>query len=112
MDHPKTNGQTKWVNQVLEDVLRAYVNKKPTNWENYLSILEFAYNSARHVSIDFSAFMLMYGFQSWSPITVVLATERLQHVKEFLQDHLDMLRLACKNVQQAQDWYKKYNDIK
>ena len=39
-----------------------------------------------------------------------VATEKLQHVKDFLQDHMDMLKCARKNVLQAQDRYKKYAD--
>ncbi|MCO5590922.1 hypothetical protein L7F22_044898 [Adiantum nelumboides] len=111
-DHPKIDGQTERVNQVLEDMLQAYVNKKQTNWEDYLPILEFTYNSAKHVSTKFSPFMLMYGFQPRSPVIVGLATEKLQHVKDFLQDHMDMLKLTCQNVRQAQDRYKKYADEK
>ncbi|MCO5596465.1 hypothetical protein L7F22_050528 [Adiantum nelumboides] len=38
-----------------------------------------------------------------STVTVGLAIEKLQHVKGFLQDHMDMLKLARKNVCQAQD---------
>ncbi|MCO5558872.1 hypothetical protein L7F22_012461 [Adiantum nelumboides] len=45
-----------------------------------------------------------------SPVTVSLAIEKLQHVKDFLQDHMDMLKLVCQNVCQAQDRYKKYAD--
>ena len=107
-DHPQTDGQTERVNQVLEDMLRAYVSKKQTNWEDYLPIMEFAYNSAKHVTTGFSPFMLMYGYQPRSPMTVGLATEKVQQAKEFLQEHFDMLRLARQNVQQAQDRYKKY----
>ena len=78
-------GQTERVNQVLEDMLRAYVSKKQTNcWEDYLLILEFAYNSAKHVLTGFSPFMLMYGFQPRSPISVGLANERVKQVKDFL----------------------------
>ena len=54
----------------------------------------------------------MYGFQPRSPITIGLANEKIQHVKDFLQDHMDMLKLACCNVQAVQDWYKKYYDTK
>ena len=93
-------------------MLRAYVSKKQTNWEDYLPILEFAYNSAKHVSTKFSPFMLMYGFQPRSPVAVGLATEKLHHVKDFLQDHMDMLQFARQNVRQAQDRYKKYADEK
>lgn len=39
--HPLTDGQTKRVNQVLEDMLRMYVMDKPTKWENYLHLVEF-----------------------------------------------------------------------
>ena len=77
------DGQTKRANQVLKDMIRAYVSDKQTNWEDYLPILEFGYNSAKHVSTKFSPFMLMYGFQPRSPITIGLANEKLQHVKDF-----------------------------
>ena len=32
--HPQTDGQTKRVNQVLEDMLHMYVMDKPTKWED------------------------------------------------------------------------------
>ena len=41
-----------------------------------------------------------------------LATEKLQKVKDFLQDHMDMLRTACLYVRQARDCYKTYVDKK
>ena len=97
-DHPQTDGQTERVNQVLEDMIRAYVSKRQSNWEDYLPILEFAYNSAKHVTTGFSPFMLMYGFQPRSPVSVGLANEKIQQVKDFLQDHMDMLRVARQNV--------------
>ena len=90
-DHPQSDGQTKRVNQVLKDMLCAYVSKKQSNWEEYLPHLEFAYKSSKHSATGFSPFMLMYGFQPRSPIMIGLATEELQYVKEFLQDHVDML---------------------
>ena len=45
-DHPKSDTQTQRVNQIIEDVLRAYVGAKPTKWERYLPILEFAYSNS------------------------------------------------------------------
>ena len=42
--HPQTNGQTERVNQVLEDLLRMYVKEQPGKWEDYLHLVEFAYN--------------------------------------------------------------------
>ena len=37
---------------------------------------------------------------------------RINKVKDFLQDHMDMLRVAQLNVQQAQDRYKNFADQK
>ena len=95
---PQTDGQTEQVNQVLEDMLRAYVSKRQSNWEDYLPNLEFAYNSTKHVTTGFSPFMLMYGFQHRSSLLLGLANEKIQQVKYFLQYHMDMLWVACQNV--------------
>ena len=38
-NHPQTDGQTERVNQVLEDMLRAYVSKKQSDWEFYMPII-------------------------------------------------------------------------
>ena len=40
---PQTDGKTERVNQVLEDMLCMYVMDKPTKWEDYLHLVEFAY---------------------------------------------------------------------
>ena len=55
--------------------------------------------------------MLMYGYQPRSPITVGLATEKIQQVKDFLQNHFDMLKVTRHNVRQAQERYKYYKDM-
>ena len=52
-DHPQSDGQTERVNQIIEDMLRAYVGAKPTKWERYLPILEFSYNSSKHTSTGY-----------------------------------------------------------
>ena len=100
------------MNQVLEDMLQAYVSKRQSNWEDYLSILEFSYNSAKHVSTGYSPFMLMYGYQPKSLVMVELANERIQSIKNFLSNHMHMLRLARQNIKQAQDCFKKFADVK
>ena len=53
-DHPQSDGQTERLNQIIEEMLRAYVGTKPTKWERYVPILEFAYNSSKHTSTGYS----------------------------------------------------------
>ena len=48
--HPETDGQTECTNQVIEDMLRMCVMEKPTKWEDYLHMVEFAYNKEYQAS--------------------------------------------------------------
>jgi hypothetical protein len=43
--HIESDGHTKRVNKVIEDILRMYVMEKPLKWEDYLHLVEFAYNN-------------------------------------------------------------------
>jgi hypothetical protein len=43
--HPQTDGQMERVNQILEDMLRMHVMHQPKKWEDYLPLVEFAYNN-------------------------------------------------------------------
>ena len=48
--------------------------------------------------MGYNPFMLMYGFQPISLVTMGLANEHIQFVKAFLSDHMDMLQLARQNI--------------
>eukprot|EP00253_Pinus_taeda_P020519 PITA_20519 len=65
--HPQTDGQTERVNQVVEDMLRACVMMKPTQWEEYLHLVEFAYNNGYHSSTQLSPFEVLYGRKCRTP---------------------------------------------
>jgi hypothetical protein len=42
--HPQTDGQTERINQILEDMLRAYVIQYDKHWDKCLALAEFSYN--------------------------------------------------------------------
>jgi len=44
--HPEGNGQTKCMNQTLEQYLCVYYNYQQDNWSKLLPLAEFAYNNA------------------------------------------------------------------
>ena len=52
--HPQTDGHTERVNQVLEDLLRMYVKEQLGKWEDYLHLVEFAYNNHYQASARYS----------------------------------------------------------
>lgn len=66
--HTETYGQTKRVNQVMEDMLRMYAMDQPTKWEEYSPLVEFAYNNSYHSSIQMALFEALYGRKCEIPI--------------------------------------------
>src|SRR5882724_13111520 len=59
--HPQTDGQTKRVNQEVEQFLRLFVNQWQDDWYEWLAIAEFAYNDRNHTSTCSSPFMMDMG---------------------------------------------------
>jgi len=58
--HPQTDGQTEVVNRTLGNMLRAVLKGKLTSWEDYLPIVEFAYNRTFHSSTGKTPFEVVY----------------------------------------------------
>jgi hypothetical protein len=48
MYHPQMDGQTKWINQELEQYLQLYTNFMQSNWVEWLSSAKFTYNNCPH----------------------------------------------------------------
>ena len=59
--HLDIDGQIKRVNQVIEDMLRAYYGQQPQLWLKFLPLVEFAYKSSHHQSLEMSPFKALYG---------------------------------------------------
>ncbi|KAA0057117.1 ty3-gypsy retrotransposon protein [Cucumis melo var. makuwa] len=59
--HPQTDGQTERLNQVLEDMLRAYVLEFSGSWDSHLHLMKFAYNNSYQATIDMAPFEALYG---------------------------------------------------
>jgi len=59
--HPQTDGQTKRVNQELEQYLRMFIDHRQEQWPEWLGTAEFAYNNKAHLSTRTSPFKANYG---------------------------------------------------
>ena len=71
------DGYIERFNQVLEDMLRMYVRDYPKNWEDYLHLVEFAYNNHYQASTKPSHFEILYGRKCNSPITWSIPIDKL-----------------------------------
>ncbi|GJY11073.1 putative nucleotidyltransferase, ribonuclease H, partial [Tanacetum coccineum] len=65
--HPQTGGQTERTIQTLEDMLRSCALEWTGNWDEYLCLVEFAYNNSWHASIKGAPFELLYGRKCRAP---------------------------------------------
>ncbi|GJY63181.1 putative reverse transcriptase domain-containing protein, partial [Tanacetum coccineum] len=106
--HPQTEGQSERTIQTLEDMLRACVIDFGGNWDDHLSLVEFAYNNSYHASIKMPPYEMLYGRKCRTPVCgdevgsrelastdVVLATtEKIETIRE--------------RIKEAQDRWKSY----
>jgi hypothetical protein len=66
--HPQTDGQTKRVNQILKDLLRACTLKDNQSWDKCLLYAEFSYNNSYQESIKMAPFEFLYGRKCRTPL--------------------------------------------
>ena len=67
--HPQTDGQSEHTIQVLEDMLRACVLEFGGQWDQFLPLVEFAYNNSYHSSIEMAPFEALYGRRCRTPVS-------------------------------------------
>jgi len=94
--HPQTDGKTERVNQILEDMLRMYVMNQPNKCEDYLHLVEFAYNNHFQASVKLSLFEILYGRKCQTPISWSSPVDRLMLGPDMLKN----MELTVKQVQQ------------
>eukprot|EP00253_Pinus_taeda_P013617 PITA_13617 len=110
--HPQTDGQTERVNQVVEDMLWAFVMQQPTLWEEYLHLVEFAYNKGYHTSTQMSPFEVMYGRKCRTPTNWGGPEDKLNLGPEMLKEMEEMVKKVRMNLKAAQDKQKNFADRK
>jgi hypothetical protein len=59
--HPHMDGQTKFMNKRLGDLLRSLVIEHRSQWDHILPQVEFAYNDSLNRSTGQSPFQIVYG---------------------------------------------------
>ena len=92
--HPQMDGQIEKINQFLEDMLPMYVRDYPKKWEDYLHLVEFAYNNHYQASTKLSPFEILHGRKCNTPITWSNLVDRLK----LEPDMLKSLELTVKSV--------------
>ena len=111
--HPQTDGQTERANRTLEDMLRAYVTYRQTDWDQHLTAAEIAYNNSVQASTGFSPFFLNSGQHPHLPLSAAVRPTNQSNnppAAELLAELYQDLEQATANLTQAQQRQAHYAD--
>lgn len=68
--HPQSNGGIERYHRTLGQYIRAYTQKNPMTWHNYLPFFTFSYNTTVHSTTGFAPHTLVFGFDLEISISV------------------------------------------
>src|SRR5260370_25106096 len=107
--HPEGDGQTEWINQVLEQYLHTYMNYQQDNWAPLLPLVEFTYNNTASMTTGVSPFFVNKGYHprlTMDPIAPSSSSEAQHYVMD-----LDQLHSQLKaSIAEAQECYQRAAD--
>ena len=81
-------------------------------WEDYLHLVEFAYNDHFQVFVGMSPFEILYGRKCNTPISWGSPADRLMLGPDLLKDMELTVKWVQQNVKVSQDMQKSYADLK
>jgi len=102
-NHPQTDGQSERANQSIIALLKAFAELIGKDWDQYLPVLEFAFNNTPNSSSGFSPFEINNGFSPLLPSDLISGTVisvGLEDVNNILQK---MEAMVKENLTLAQD---------
>jgi hypothetical protein len=99
--HPETDGQAERTNQTLEDMLHMYVMDQEKCWEEFLPLVEFAYNNSYQNTIKMAPFEFLYGRPCRTPLSWYQLEDRflvgLKVIQE-MEEKMKTIRQRIKEV--------------
>lgn len=108
--HPETDGQTERTNKILEDMLQMYVMDQQKRWEEFLPLMEFAYNNSYQSSIKMAPFEFLYGRPCRTPLIWDRLEDRVLIRAEVVQEMEEQMTMIKGGLKEAQDRQKSYVD--
>ena len=91
--HPQTDGQSERTIHILEDMLRGCVIDFRGIWNDYLPLVEFAYNNSFQSSIGMAPYEALYGRRCRTPLCWSEVGERQLLGPELVQQASDGVKL-------------------
>ena len=113
---PNMMGLVERFNRTIKDMLAMYVNEDQTDWDMFLPMVVYVYNTSIHESTGFQPFEIMYGRKGQSPDNLHMQSQivEIKDLPEWnrnFQKPLKAMRdIARKRLLMEQARYKKQYD--
>jgi transposase InsO family protein len=108
--HPQTNGQRERVNQIIKDMLRAYILTDGPKWNKHLPLAEFSYNNSYQESTKMSPFEALYRRPCRTPLSWSKSGERVIFDPDIVAEAKEKMKQIQANILAAQSRQKSYTD--
>ncbi|MCO5558964.1 hypothetical protein L7F22_012555 [Adiantum nelumboides] len=95
------------VNQILEEMLRHYIQIRLASWKEYLPLVEFAYNNALHSVTGMTPFQAAYGHTPLVPTNFVLQ-HKVALSDQLVQEMQDILVQVRDKLVHVKQKYQKH----
>ena len=102
--HPQTDGQSERTHCTIGQIMRAYVHPHHDDWATWLPVVEFAYNNSPHNNNTVSSFMVNYGYDPYTPLSLSLPSDPVDHARNIRDVHKLIITLS----QQAKVFHEHY----
>ena len=110
--HPQTDGQTQRVNQILEDMLRAFALDYGSSWDDNLPYTEFSYNNSYQTSLKMAPFEALYERRCRTPLLWDEVGDRQLFGPDLIKESEEKVKLIRDRLKIAQSRQKSYADSK
>ncbi|KAA8491006.1 Transposon Ty3-I Gag-Pol polyprotein [Porphyridium purpureum] len=110
--HPQTNGRVERFNATLCKMLSAYVSASSRDWDRWLSVVTYAYNTSRHAATGFSPYEMMFGSpaKDWASMAGPRAVEGGQQPQDISAQLARAYRLAGNKMSENAERFARYYD--
>ncbi|MCO5592304.1 hypothetical protein L7F22_046304 [Adiantum nelumboides] len=106
--HPQTDGQSEEANSTVLDLLKCYVSEHKGKWEQYLPLVEYAYNNTVHSSTGKAPFEIVEGGKKVPPI--LHTKDKIFEADKYVQDMDEMYKKVKVALEKTQAKQKKAAD--
>ena len=92
-------------------MLCMYVMDQKKRWEEFLSLVEFAYNNNYQSTIKMAPFKFLYGRLCWTPLIWDRLKDKVLVGLEVIQEMEEKMQTIRQRIKEAQDRQKSYADV-